>query len=151
MRPPASRFLRHRINPGIPVPRDEVEDPAHDRPSRQTATEDQATERHEAGHRIHSLVRSEILDGNGPAADSGDHGADQSDGPVACRARRRHQHHDDGREHGAAYCYAPGPLNAAAPATPLLVGSGVVNLQEQEPVRGRFDGRNKKTTRMRLG
>jgi hypothetical protein len=34
-------FLRNLIDPGIPVLLDEVEDPAHDRPTRQTTAEDQ--------------------------------------------------------------------------------------------------------------
>jgi hypothetical protein len=74
---PASRFFS-----------DEVEDPAHDRPARQTAAEDQAAQCHEAGHRIHPLLQPEVLDGSGPAADAGHYGADQSNSPLARRARR---------------------------------------------------------------
>lgn len=48
----------------------------HDRSVRQAAAEDQATQRHEFGHRIHPLLQPEVLDGNRPAADPGHHGAD---------------------------------------------------------------------------
>lgn len=34
---------------------------------------------------------------------------------------------------------SPAALNAAAPATPLLVGPGMVNLQKKEPARGGFN------------
>jgi len=56
------------VDPGVPVPLDEVEDPAHDRPPWQAATEDQATQRHQPGRRIHPLLQPRILDGNRPAA-----------------------------------------------------------------------------------
>ena len=42
----------------------------------------------------------------------------------------------------------PAALNAAAPATPLLVGSGVVNRKPKESAQGGFNGR-KKTARGR--
>jgi len=55
-------FLGDLIDPGIPIPLDEVEDPAHDRPARQIAAEDQAAQCHEVGHRIHPLKQTEVLD-----------------------------------------------------------------------------------------
>jgi hypothetical protein len=57
-------FLRYLIDTGIPVLLHEVEDPAHDPLARQTTAEDQATQGHEAGHRIHPLLQPEVLDGN---------------------------------------------------------------------------------------
>jgi hypothetical protein len=91
-------FLRDLIDPGIPIPLDEVEDPAHDRPARHAAAEDQAAQRNQAGHRIYPLPQQEVLDCNRSATDPGDHGADHPDRPFPMRAWRRHQHHHDGRE-----------------------------------------------------
>lgn len=71
---------------------------------RSTVT-DQAAQCHETGHRIHPFLQPEVLDRNGHATDRGDHGADQSDSPLARRARRRHQDDQDGGEQGAA-CHA---------------------------------------------
>lgn len=51
-------LLGDLIDPRIPSLLDEVEDTSHDRPSRQTAAEDQSARRHEAGHRIHPLRRN---------------------------------------------------------------------------------------------
>ena len=62
-------FLGDRIDPGIPILLDEVEDPAHDRPPWQTTDEDHAAQYHEAGHRTPPLLQPGILDRNGSATD----------------------------------------------------------------------------------
>ena len=46
--------------PGVPALLDEFEDPEHDRPARQTTAEDQAAQRHEAGHRIDPLPQPKV-------------------------------------------------------------------------------------------
>jgi len=43
-------------------------------------------QRNQTGHQIHPLLQPELLDRNDPAADSGGHGADQSD--VSPKPRR---------------------------------------------------------------
>jgi hypothetical protein len=76
-------------------------------------------------------------------SNSGDHGADQSHHPLACRSRRRHQHHDDGREQCPPPAAAPSAvLNTAAPATPLLVGSGTMTPRCKKTAKGVCLGRS---------
>jgi hypothetical protein len=131
--PPPSQhllhFLGHLIDPGIPVSLDEVEDPAHDRPPGRpqpkikppSATSPVTESTHSCSRKYWTAIAPPPIPVTTVLINPTAHSRVERGGVISITTMAE--------SNAPPAAAPPAALNAAAPATPLLVGSGTMTLQ----------------------